>query len=95
MTATLHTTPPWLLGLLRRCTISEQRAVHRYRDTLRIAFGDVRNDRHSIDQLMTHWGRVLDTLEDGACGTPAFDRYVTRQRDRLAAAKQHRNVEVA
>lgn len=89
-TTTLRPPPEWLLGLLRRCTIAEQRAVHRYRDTLRIAFDDVRNGRHTFDQFLTHWGRVLGRLADATCGSPEFDAYVAKQHDRVAAAKAQR-----
>lgn len=95
MTTTAPASPTWLVRLLARCTPRERLALDRYRDSLYVAFDDVRNGRRSYEQLLNHWSRVLRTLEDAACGTPAFDRYTDRQHDRLAAARTNRQIEEA
>lgn len=95
MTTTAPQSPRWLVGLLAHCTPGERHAIDRYRDSLYVAFTAVRNGQHSYSQLITHWGRVLGTLEDAANGSPPFDTYVARQHDRLAAAKTRTSVETS
>lgn len=93
MTETAPRSPRWLVGLLARCTLQEQRGVDRYRDSLRVGFDAVRAGEHTHQQFMIFWHRILETLEDAATGTPGFDHYCQRQRERLNKARTRRTVD--
>lgn len=96
MTTTMPpSSPTWLVRLLAHCTVQEQRGVDRYRDSLRCGFDAVRAGEHTYQQLLIHWHRILETLEDSATGTPGFDYYCQRQRERLNKAKTRRTVDAA